>query len=169
MADEQRYSLVKDPGLPWDGPFPYDDLTARLRDCGVVAGPSSSAAAINDSLYDLMAHGAASAEARAAWEVLRNLGSRLAVDFFLYEVDASEVETALEELAACDVPVVLPDFRELAGVPPDPAAVRVEDRIGTAVLPEAVFAARTIEEKPWDIGSVSFDVLRVMEEPDERR
>ena len=93
--------MLKDPCLRWDGPFPYD----ALADVGVT--PHSSMEQVRDASFELMANGTMTQEARAAWDTLRVTGSRLLVDFLLYDVDlqaAVEAARATEQCAAGNEP-----------------------------------------------------------------
>ena len=74
---------MKDPLFQWDGPFPYD----VLETVGIT--PDSTMQQVNDASFDLMDQGM-TPEARAAWDELRLVRRRLAVDFFLYRLDEEE-------------------------------------------------------------------------------
>lgn len=78
--------LVRDPYLPWAGPFPYDLLSAQLQEMGKPGlGPTSTLAEIQDALFDLMS-GSVTPEVQSAWDELSLLGQRLVVDFFMYQL-----------------------------------------------------------------------------------
>ncbi len=86
--------MLKDPQAGRDGDFPYD----LLAEAGV--GPSSSMKEILDASYLLMER-RWSPEVRGAWDELRTVERRLAVDFLLYDVDiAAEASSARRAVLA---------------------------------------------------------------------
>jgi hypothetical protein len=137
--------LRRDPHLPIDGAHPYDALSDALvkRGCAPVT-PESNIAAVKDAFFDLMDTTPDSVQ-RAAWDELRSAQNRMAVDFFLYRVDDHDEADPLDFLASVELPVHLPDFRELARV--DAAAV-VTTEAGPAP-----------EVPSLDIGEVTVDLL----------
>lgn len=161
--------LIKDAHLPWAGPFPYDHLVARLEEIGArPIGPDSTAAQINDSFFDLMAAGQATHADRLAWDALRRIDQRLVGDFFLYEAPAPDLSGAAADLGPCHVPVVLPDFRELAAVAPDFSTLRAPERLDPDPHPGTMSVPG--EERNWwaiDIGVVAVDYFAVLESTDE--
>lgn len=159
--------LLKDPDLPWEGPFPYDELAARLLAVGAApVGPESTAEVIKDAFFDLMAGGSAPQEARAAWDALRLIDERLVADFFLYEVPEPDVDRALAELARSDPPVELPDFRKLADVQPDAQLLPPLPAVSVGRAPK--LSVVTIEEPPLDLRLDDVDLFVFLEEADER-
>lgn len=138
--------LFRDPHLPWDGIYPYDALSDALvkQGCAPVT-PESAIATVKDAFFDLMSTQPDMAQ-RAAWDQLRTAQNRMAVDFFLYPVDDHGNGDSLEFLSSVELPVYLPDFRELATIQPadvsafpEPAAVR--------------------DVPPLDIGEIRLDLL----------
>jgi hypothetical protein len=73
--------MLIDPQASRDGAVPYD----LLAETGI--SPSSSMKEIRDASFVLMEQGRWSPEVRRAWDTLRMVESRLAVDFLLYDVD----------------------------------------------------------------------------------
>jgi hypothetical protein len=163
--------LIKDRHLPWDGPFPYDDLAAHLRACNATPiDPASTAQQIRDSFFDVMAAGRSVAEARAAWEVLRQLDERLIIDFFLYEAPAGDVDQLLDALSAYEVPAMLPDFRDLADVPPDRSVLHAPEHIDLGPDPGPLpIPPSALELPPVDIGAVEVDLLAILEDDDDEQ
>jgi len=82
--EQEKYLLVKDPNLPWAGPFPYDQLQRAGID------PFSSVRDVTNALFKLQ--GRASVEDRVAWDALRMPEQRLHADFFLYHLAIAEAE-----------------------------------------------------------------------------
>lgn len=79
--------MWKDPLLNWPGGFPYDVLHE------VSITPDSTMSEVLDASFELMAQGAMTEQARAAWDELRFVDRRQVVDFFLYQMaPASEIE-----------------------------------------------------------------------------
>ena len=74
--------MIKDPLTSWPGAFPYDVL-ARV---GVT--PASPMTKVQDASFALMQKGLMNQTARNAWEELRFVARRLAVDFFMVEEPA---------------------------------------------------------------------------------
>ncbi|HYK01198.1 MAG TPA: hypothetical protein VE974_05535 [Thermoanaerobaculia bacterium] len=156
MTDHARTILLKDRHLPWEGAFPYDLLSGRLAALGArPIGPGSTSDEIKEAFFDVMAGGSPSHEVRAAWDALRLADQRLLIDFFLYELSATSVESAIAELAALESPVSPACFRELANIPPDLEVLTAPERIDTGADPP---------EPPVNIGPVSFNVLSYLEE-----
>ncbi len=84
-----------DPQARRDNGVPYDLLSVA----GV--GPGSSMEEIRDASYLLMEQGQWSPEVRAAWDELRMVERRLAVDFLLIDTDvATEAASAREAILA---------------------------------------------------------------------
>lgn len=79
--------MLKDSHTSGDGAAPYDLLAVA----GV--GPSSSMKEIRDASYLLMEQRRWTPEVRRAWDELRMVERRLAVDFLLYDLDIG-AETA---------------------------------------------------------------------------
>ncbi|MGH3784979.1 MAG: hypothetical protein ACRDRG_00135 [Pseudonocardiaceae bacterium] len=73
--------MLKDPQAGEDSGSPYD----ILAEAGV--GPSSSMQDIRDASYHFMEQDRWGSEVRGAWDELRTLERRLAVDFLLYDID----------------------------------------------------------------------------------
>jgi hypothetical protein len=86
--------MLKDPQANRDGGCPYD----VLAEAGV--GPNSSMKEILDSSFLLMEQGRWSPEVRAAWDELRTVERRLAVDFLHYDVDTGDVDTGDVDISA---------------------------------------------------------------------
>ena len=87
--------MLTDPQASRDGGFPYD----LLAEAGV--GPGSSMKDILDASFHLMEQGRWSPEVRGAWDELRTVERRLAVDFLLYDVDISaEASSARQAVLA---------------------------------------------------------------------
>ena len=85
--------LVADPWAARVGLSPY----AALRAGGI--GPDATMAAVQDASFALMENQALTPEAREAWDRLRSLPERLAVDAFLYPVQDDEaLRVALADL-----------------------------------------------------------------------
>jgi hypothetical protein len=85
--------MLRDPCLRWPGCFPYD----ALAPAGIT--PGSTQREVLDASFELMAQGRMTAEARQAWDELRRVPRRLAVDFLLYPVDLRrEIERARQVL-----------------------------------------------------------------------
>jgi len=141
--------LLRDAHLPWDGRFPYDVLSEalRARGCAPVT-PESTIAGIKDAFFDLMDARADPGD-RAAWDQLRIPGHRLVVDFFLYPV--AEEGESFGFLSSVQLPVDLPDFRELA----------VMDAEESGEPP------CTGDVPPLDIGEVAVDLLELTGGTDE--
>lgn len=169
MAKGTTVVLIKDAHLPWAGPFPYDHLAARLEEIGAhPIGPDSTSAQIKDSFFDLMAVGQPTHADRLAWDALRRIDQRLVSDFFMYEVPAPDLGSAVAELGQCQVPVVLPDFRQLAAVAPDFSRLRVPGRLDPDPHPGPTSVP--VEDRSRcaiDIGVVPVDFLAVLESTDE--
>lgn len=85
--------MLTDPQASREGGVPYDLLA------GVGIGPSSSMKEILDASFLLMEQGRWSPEVRRAWDELRTIERRLAVDFLLYDVEVG-TETAHARPAA---------------------------------------------------------------------
>lgn len=153
--------LIKDPYLPWHGKFPYEQLDVKLKQLGHPGiSPRSTAKEVNDILFDLMAGGYVTAEDRLAWDALRNLPMRLAVDFFMFWLRQSENDL-LNSAESWDrpMPVEMPDCRVLADAPPDlakaiPLAVSFDPRPNTEPV---TMDQRLIPPELVDIGPVSYD------------
>ncbi|MFC7220407.1 hypothetical protein ACFQLX_19885 [Streptomyces polyrhachis] len=128
--------MLKDPGLPWPAPFPYDVLAPA----GV--GPHTTHAQMQEVSFTLMERGLMGTATQTAWHELRSVEGRLLVDLLLYDADpAAEVPARLAalaaeeeaasgaeeppEVAAC-LSLRRADFDELAGelrpLPPPPPA-----------------------------------------------
>ena len=165
MTTPHRTSLVKDPHLPWDGPFPYDHLSARLAQSGArPVGPESTATEIKDSFFDIMGTGQVEHADRVAWDALRRLDERLVVDFFMYEVPTADAESVAADIAACTVPVWLPDFRRIADVAPDFSVLAAPAQIDVGHLPPPIdVPAAEVAAGPIHIGPVPLDLLRLLE------
>lgn len=86
--------MLTDPQAGRDGRFPYD----LLAEAGV--GPGSSMEEIRDASFLLMEQGRWSPEVRGAWDELRMVERRLAVDFLLYDVETGDVEVGAEAASA---------------------------------------------------------------------
>jgi hypothetical protein len=140
--------LIRGPSLPWDGAFPYDTLSGALvkRGCPPVT-TESTIAGIKDAFFDLMGPQSDPSE-RAAWDQLRIPESRLVVDFFLYPVDDDH---SLDFLESVEMPVYLPDFRELVRMEPEPR-------------PDAPILN---DPPPLDLGDVPLDLLALTGDDDE--
>jgi hypothetical protein len=164
-VNDTRMSFVKDPHLPWDGPFPYEYLAARLNALGCAPiDAGSSADIIKDVLFDLMAGNPDREEARmlrAAWDELRQPQRRLLVDFFMYEIPELDLERVVADLRALDLPVVLPNFTQLADV-----AAHPEVLVPTVALggPPAAAEAPPASLPTIDIGQARADLLVFLED-----
>lgn len=79
--------MLTDPQASRDGGVPYD----LLAEVGV--SPSASMKEVLEASFLLMEQGRWSPEVRRAWDELRIVERRLAVDFLLYDVDV-ETEAA---------------------------------------------------------------------------
>lgn len=158
--------LLRDPDLPWDGPFPYDYLAERLAAIGAAPiGPDSPAEVIKDAFFDLMAGGPPPQDARIAWDALRRIEDRLVIDFFLYEAE-TDIDGALVRLARTEPPVELPDFRELAAEAPDARLLPDVPQVAAGRAPKLSHVA--IHEPPLDLRLGDPDLLALLEESDER-
>jgi hypothetical protein len=161
-----RKSFIKDPDLPWDGVFPYDQLRRRLREAGAPPiGPASTAQAVRDCLFDLMQAGPVDQLDRAAWDELRQTHRRLVADFFLYCLPEPDWDEFRGRLAELEVPVIYPDFRQLADLDPDysripPPSPRAPDQPPGDYSPVTPGAG-------IDLGPVKGSLLRILGEADE--
>jgi hypothetical protein len=166
--DEKRGRvLFKDPRLPWPGDFPYERLDRSLQEVGHPGvSPDSTGTEVKDALFDLMAKGAASPEARLAWDELRHSERRLVLDFLMYEFEAEEGSGWSEAVWELPMPVWMPDFRELADGEPEyekavpvPASFDSLPALGYARIDENMLAA-----PPVDIGPVSVNDVAILGE-----
>jgi hypothetical protein len=164
--DEHRATLLlKDPNLPWPGEFPYESLNRRLREAGHPGlNTSSTAKEIKDALFDLMAVGIVSAEARLAWDELRLPERRLVLDFFMYAFETGEESIWSDALCELPMPLEMPDFRELAdGEPEYEKTVSLPSFIDPVVAPKfAPVDADLLTASPVDIGPVSINEAEVL-------
>lgn len=170
MEIERARVLVKDPHLPWTGPFPYEHLSACLRACGAaLIGPASTAGQVRDAFFDLMAGGQPSNAARAAWDSLRQIDQRLVIDFLMYELPSCDLDEIAEALAACDMPVHVPDFGMLAAaLPPDALSLLAPERVtDVAAPPPYAIPVSMLTVPPVDLGPVPFDILTILEDDSE--
>ena len=98
-ASHAEDRLVALPGMPWDGPFPYDVLSAaRIRAGGEPLHPGADASEINDLLFDLMVAGKPDPVIHEAWNELRVYDRRVAVDFFLFSVGSTHLDPDDDQL-----------------------------------------------------------------------
>jgi hypothetical protein len=87
--------MHKDPQAGRDGGCPYE----LLAEAGV--GPGSSMKEILDASFVLMEQGRWSPTVRAAWDELRSVERRLAVDFLRYDMDiGTEAASARQAVLA---------------------------------------------------------------------
>ncbi|HEX2300998.1 MAG TPA: hypothetical protein VHH34_21230 [Pseudonocardiaceae bacterium] len=86
--------MLTDPQSGREGGCPYDLLAAA----GV--GPNSSMKEILDASFLLMEQGRWSPQVRAAWDELRTVERRLAVDFLRYDVHFGSGDMDLEDISA---------------------------------------------------------------------
>ena len=152
--------LIKDPHLSWPREFPYERLSESLRQVGHPGvEPTSSAAQINDALFDLMAAGRTSAADRLAWDELRFLDRRLLVDFFMYALDTADDGLPARSLSEQPMPVRMPDYLRLADDPPDLSrAITPPIYFDPGPEPEPLpIDAAILGATPVDIGSISYD------------
>lgn len=83
--------MIKDPGLRWDGEFPYDALAAA----GVT--PQATQDEVRRASFTLMKRRMMTPGARVAWDELRVTPQRMVADFLLYDLDAdAEIAAAIE-------------------------------------------------------------------------
>jgi hypothetical protein len=83
--------MIKDPGLRWDGEFPYDALAAA----GVT--PQATQDEVRRASFTLMKKRMMTPGARVAWDELRVTPQRMVADFLLYDLDAdAEIAAAIE-------------------------------------------------------------------------
>ncbi|MDJ0837097.1 MAG: hypothetical protein QNK37_11315 [Acidobacteriota bacterium] len=148
---------IKDHDLPWDGPFPYEHLDRRTREHGFSGiDPEASARAVKDLLFDLMSGGRPSHEDRSAWDQLRDPRRRLAIDFLMYELTDkfARFPNVFEDL---EMPVALPDFRELLKLEPVLASLEPDSspQGTTDPPPRMEVAART--PSPADVGPIDIE------------
>jgi hypothetical protein len=126
------HRLVMDPYLPWPGGLPYERLNRRLQSIGHVGiGPESTVREIHDLLFDLMQLGDTTGDDQLAWNELQQLGKRLIMDFFLYQVPipARGPDDRLKSIGVVDEVFVGATIAGLApgqldcGPQPEPAVV----------------------------------------------
>lgn len=164
--DERRAAvLFKDPHLPWQAEFPYQRLNQRLREAGHPGlNPSSTAKEIKDALFDLMAVGAVSPEARLAWDELRLPERRLVLDFFMYAFDAGGESNWRDALRELPLPIEMPDFKELAdGEPEYEKAVSLPSFIDAPAAPRfGTVDASLLSASPIDIGPISINEAEIL-------
>ena len=118
MTASNGRTLIADPHIPWDGPFPYTYFGQRLVACGCPAVDSAApSSTVHDEYFDVMAVSRSDEETRltrGAWDALRKAETRLLADFFMYEAGPVDLDSAIASLAAQPLPVLLPDFIDLA-------------------------------------------------------
>ncbi|MQY12592.1 hypothetical protein SRB5_27280 [Streptomyces sp. RB5] len=86
--------MIKDPGLQWPSPFPYDVLAPA----GVT--PDTTHEEMQDVSFALMEHGLMGTETQTAWHELRSVEQRLLIDLVLFDADpAAEIPALLAALA----------------------------------------------------------------------
>lgn len=85
--------MIKDPGLSWDGEFPYDALAAA----GIT--PRATQDEVRRASFTLMRKRMMTPGARVAWDELRIPERRMITDFLLYDLDA-DAEIAAATAAA---------------------------------------------------------------------
>lgn len=99
--------MHKDPLSRWPEPHPYD----LLAEVGVT--PTSSHREVLDVSFVLMERGALPPAVRAAWDELRNLERRLAIDFFLYDLQPADVDEVPDEPAVFDLAAMVAEERPI--------------------------------------------------------
>jgi hypothetical protein len=152
--------LFPDPDLQWPSGSPYHWLETRLKEIGKpVIGPSSSVREINDALFDLMAGGPPVREDREAWDRLRRVDLRLALDFCMYQLRVPDDQLTDPALWDLVLPVKLPDFLRLANGLPDfgcnPSLPEPPDP-GPPPQPVKI-DVQTLQTGAVDIGPLYFD------------
>jgi hypothetical protein len=152
--------LFADPHLRFRLGSPYDWLETRLKEVGKPGiGPSSSTCEINEAFFDLMAAGRSSQEDREAWDQLRHVDRRSALDFSMYELSTEDdylVDSALWELAP---PLQLPDFLALVDEPPDFNKIsQLPEAPDPGPIPQPVtLSFETFPLEAADIGPIFYD------------
>jgi hypothetical protein len=119
--------MIKDPGLSWDGEFPYD----VLAEAGIT--PLATQDEVRRASFTLMKKRMMTPRVRVAWDELRDPERRMIADFLLYDLDvaaeiAAVAETTRRNLASADVAGADVAGADVAGA--DAAGADADDEAG---------------------------------------
>jgi len=89
--------MIKDPGLTWDGEFPYDALAAA----GIT--PLATQDEVRRASFMLIKKRMMTPQARVAWDELRVPERRMIADFLMYDLYAGAEIAAAAETARRDL------------------------------------------------------------------
>src|SRR5437588_3012855 len=100
--------------------FPYNWLNQRLKHAGKKGiGPETGLQEIKDVMFELMESQPVLRQDREAWDRLRSVDQRLAIDFWMYNLPAEDEELFPPMLWSLEMPLYLPEFMGFAQPAPD--------------------------------------------------